>query len=125
MAGQMPGLAPGKTRRLSAGSPVTARRPADNDRRQNQAQPAPPPGLPPPQAGRVEDILRSLDITEPGMQLRAAAIDQPTLDVRAHVTVSSRNRDSINQPPQRKPRTPGRAPRTAAKDVAHAGADGR
>jgi hypothetical protein len=104
---------------------VTARRPADNGRRQTQAQPAPLPGVLQPRAGRVEDILRSPDITEPGMLVRAAAIDQAARDVLANAAVSSRNRDSINQPPQRKPQTPGRAPRTAAKDAAHAGADGR
>jgi hypothetical protein len=99
--------------RLSAGSPVTAPRPADNDRRQAPALPAPLPDVLQPRAGQVEDILRSLDITEPGMLLRAAAIDQAARDVLAHATVSSRNRDSINMPPQRKPRAPGQAPRTA------------
>jgi hypothetical protein len=110
--------------RLSSGSPVTARQPAGEDGRHTQAEPA-PPGVLPPRAGQVEDILRSLDITEPGMLLRAAAIDEAARDVLANATASSRNRDSINQPPQRKPRTPDRAPRTAAKDVAQAGADAR
>jgi hypothetical protein len=111
--------------RLSADSAVTACQPAGDDRRQTQAQTAPLPGILQPRAGQVEDILRSLDITEPGMLLRAAAIDEAARDVLANATVSSRNRDSINQPPQRKPRTPDRAPRTAAKDVLHAGADAR
>jgi hypothetical protein len=111
--------------RLSAGSPVTARQPADNDRTQTPALPAPLPGVPPPRAGQVEDILHSLHITEPGMLLRAAAIDQAARDVLAHATASSRNRDSINQPPQRKPATPDQAPRTAAKDLIHGGADAR
>jgi len=111
--------------RLSAGSPVTARQPADNDRTQAPALPAPLPDVLQPQAGKVEDILRSMDITEPGVLLRAAAIDHAAHDVLAHATVSSRNRDSINLPPQRKPRAPGQAPRTAAKDVINADADAR
>ncbi len=89
------------------------------------ALPAPLPDVLQPRAGQVEDILRSLDITEPGMLLRAAAIDQAARDVLANATASSRNRDSINQPPQRKPATPDRAPATAGKDVIHAGADTR
>jgi hypothetical protein len=111
--------------RLSAGSPVTARQPADNDRTQTPAQLAPLPGVLQPRAGQVEDILRSLDITEPGMLLRAAAIDQAAREVLANATASSRTRDSISQPPQRKPATPDRAPRTAAKDLIHGGADAR
>jgi hypothetical protein len=111
--------------RLSAGSPVTARQPAADDRRQTQAQLAPLPGVLQPRVGQVEDILRNLDITEPGMLLRAAAIDEAARDVLANAMVSSRNRDSINQPPQRKPRTPDQAPRAAAKDVIPPGADAR
>jgi len=111
--------------RLSAGSPVTAPQPPDDDGRQTPAQAAPQPGVPQPRAGQVEDILHGLNITEPGMLLRAAAIDEATHDLLANATVSSRNRDSINQPPQRKPRTPDQAPRAAAKDVIHAGADTR
>ncbi len=111
--------------RLSAGSPVTTRQPADGNRTQTPALPAPLPGVPQPQAGQVEDILHSLHITEPGILLRAAAIDEATRDLLANATASARKRDSINQPPQRKPGTPGRAPRTAAKDVIRAGADAR
>ena len=111
--------------RLSADSPVTARQRADDDGRHTRAQPAPLPGVPQPRAGQVEDVLRSLEITEPGMLLRAAAIDEAARDVLAHATMSSRNRDSINLPLQRKPRTPTRAPTTAAKDLLHAGADAR
>jgi hypothetical protein len=104
---------------------VTARQPAHDDGGQTRAQPVPLPGVLQPRAGQVEDILRSLDITEPDILLRAAAIDEATRDVLANATVSSRNRDSINQPPQRKQRTPDRAPATAAKDVVHAGAEAR
>ena len=112
--------------RLSSGSPVTARRPADDDRKQTPALPAPPPGIPRAQAGDIEDILRSLHITEPGMLLRAAAIDDAARDVLAHATASSRKRDSISQqPPQRKPATPGDAARTAAKDVTPGAAETR
>ena len=111
--------------RLSAGSPVTARQRADDDRTQTPALPAPLPGLPQPRAGQVEDILRSLHITEPGMLLRAAAIDQAARDVLANATANSRNRDSISQPPQRKPRTPDHAPTSAAKDLIHGGAHTR
>jgi len=111
--------------RLSAGSPGTGRQPAGDDRRQTRAQPAPLAGVLQPRAGQVEDILRSLDISEPGMLLRAAAIDDAARNVLANATMSSRKRDSINQPPQRKPATPGQAPRTAAKDVTRAGADAR
>jgi hypothetical protein len=51
---------------------------------QAQAPPAPLPSVLRPQAGQVEDILRSLDITEPGVLLRAAAIDEAARDVLAH-----------------------------------------
>jgi hypothetical protein len=78
--------------RLSSGSPVTARQPADRDGSKPRIQPDLPSGVLQPQAGQVEDILRSLHITEP---------------------------------PQRKPRTPGDAPRTAAMDVIPAGAHPR
>jgi hypothetical protein len=111
--------------RRSTGSPVTARQPADDEGRQAQAQPAPLPGVVQPPAGQVEDILRSLNITEPGMLLRAAAIDEAARNVLADATASSRKRESINQPPRRKPRAPDQAPRTAAKDVVHSGADAR
>jgi len=80
---------------------VTARQPAHDDGRQIQHQPAPLPGGLRSRAGQVEDILRSLDITEPGMLLRAAAIDEAARDVLANAAASSRKRDTINQPPQR------------------------
>ena len=44
------------------------------------ALPAPLPDVLQPRAGQVEDILRSLHITEPGMLLRAAAIDEAARD---------------------------------------------
>ncbi len=110
--------------RLSSGSPITVRRAAGDDRNRALALPAPPPGTVPPHPGQIEDMLRSLHITEPGMLLCAAAIDDAARDVLAHATASSRNRDSISQPPpQRKPGTPGDGARTAATDVIPAGAD--
>ena len=94
---------------------MTARQPAGGDGRQTRAQAAPLPGVLQPRAGQVEDILHSLDITEPGMLLRAAAIDEAARDVLADATVSSRNRDSINQPLQRKPGTPDQAPENGSE----------
>jgi hypothetical protein len=71
-----------------------------------------------PRAGQVEDILRSLHITEPGMLLRAAAIDDAAHDMLAHASASSRNRNSINDPVRRRKRgQPDGAVRTAAKDL--------
>ena len=103
----LPGSHPAR-RSLCAG-------PAGDDRNRALALPAPPPGTVPPHPGQIEDILRSLHITEPGMLLCAAAIDDAARDVLAHATASSRNRDSISQPPpQRKPGTPGDGARTAA-----------
>ena len=55
--------------------------------------------MPLPQAGQIEQILRRLHITEPGMLLRAAAIDDSARDVLAHASATSRKRDSINQQP--------------------------
>ncbi len=111
--------------RPSADRQVTLRRPADHNGKLTQAQPAPLPGVLQPQAGQVEDVLRSLHITEPGVLLRAAAIDEAARDVLTHATAGSRNRDSIKLPPQRKPRAPGQAPRTAERDVLDADADTR
>lgn len=111
--------------RVSSGSAVTVPGPTDDDGRQAQAQPAAPTDVlgPQAQAGQIEDILRSLHITEPGMLLRAAAIDDAARDVLARASVSSRKRDTINlQPPQRKPGTPDQAARTAAKDLIQAAA---
>jgi hypothetical protein len=102
---------------------VTARQPAGDAGRQTQFQPSALPGVLQPRAGQVEDILRSRDITEPGMLLRAAAIEEAARDVLVNAAASSRNRDSINHPIQRKPATPDQAPKTAPKDVIHAGAD--
>jgi hypothetical protein len=83
--------------RVSSGSPVTV--PAYDDGRQAKAQPTAPAGVLRPQTGQIEDILRSLHITEPGMLLRAAAIDDASRDLLANASASSRKRDSINQPP--------------------------
>lgn len=114
-------LAVARTRARPAASRGDA---ADHDSVHQQAPPVPPPGVLRPQAGQIEVILRSLHITEPGMLLRAAAIDHAAHDVLAHATASSRERVSINQQPrQRKRTTPDLPPRTAAKDAINAGAD--
>ena len=86
-------LAAGRT---PSRSPATVRRPAEHDRPPAQG---PPPDVPLPQAGQIEQILRRLHITEPGMLLRAAAIDDSARDVLAHASATSRKRDSINQQP--------------------------
>jgi hypothetical protein len=114
-------LAAGRT---PARSPVSTGDVVDHDSVRQPALPAPPAGVLRPQAGQIEDILRRLHITEPGMLVRAAAIDDAACDVLAHASESSRIRDGINQQPLRlRRRTPGKAPGTAAKDVTHAGAD--
>jgi len=111
--------------RHSADSPLTSRQPAHGYRRQTQAQPTPLPGVLQPRAGKVEDILHSLLITNPGMLLRAAAIDEAARDLIANAEASSRSRDSINQPPQRKPATPSRAAAAAARDLPQAPGGGQ
>ena len=71
-----------------------------------------------PQAGQTELVLRSLQITEPAMLLRAAAIDEAACDLVTRAAASSRQRNTIDQP---MPPTIGagirRAARTAAKDL--------
>ena len=83
--------------RTSAVSPATARPPAEDGGAQEQTQPA-PARVPRRQAGEIEHILRSLQITEPTMLLRAAAVDDAARDVLAHASLSSSKRDAINHP---------------------------
>jgi hypothetical protein len=98
--------------------PEIVARPAEYSAGQEQAQPDLSPNAQRPQAGQLEHILRGLDITEPRMLLRAAAIDDAALDVLAHASASTRNRDSINDPARRRKRgPPDGAIRTAAKDL--------
>ena len=87
--------------------------------------PGPPPGVLRTQTDQIEDILRSLDITEAGMLLRAAAaIDdaaqrpgRPNASVGSrNATASTSNHRSGNQEHQAK------ATRTAAKAVMPVGA---
>jgi hypothetical protein len=108
-------LAAGRTSASPARSP--RQRPA-HDGAPQQPRSDPLPGGPQPQAGQTELILRSLQITEPAMLLRAAAIDEAARDLLARATASSRHRNTINQP-----KPPGigagirRASATAAQDV--------
>src|SRR5258708_22432926 len=90
---------------------------ADDDSVHQQALPA-PSGVLRPHAGQIEDILRSLDITEPGMLLRAAAIDDAARDLVANANASTRHRDILDDPgPRQIPLAVGRAARTAATDL--------
>jgi hypothetical protein len=104
--------------RISASPAVSQRRrPAHHGVRQ-QPPSDPLAGGPQPQPGQTELILRSLQITEPAMLLRAAAVDQAARDLLARAAASSRQRNTIDQP-----MPPGigagirRAARTAAQDV--------
>jgi hypothetical protein len=107
--------------RIPSGGPATKRQPTNNDGTQAQAPSAPPPRVPLTGAGRIEDILRSLHITEPGMLLRAAAIDEAASDMLAKATTSSRIRDSLNRQPSKATRQiPSGAAKTAAKDLQNA-----
>ena len=78
-----------------AGSP--RRRPARNGARQ-QPRSGPLAGGPQPQPGQTELILRSLQITEPEMLLRAAAVDEAARDLLARAAASSRQPNTIAQP---------------------------
>jgi hypothetical protein len=75
-----------------AGAP--ADRESPNAKLPKPASPRDPRG----QVGEIEHILRSLQITEPAMLLRAAAIDGAAHDVLAHASRSSRNRETIDHP---------------------------
>ena len=80
---------------LAAARTSTARPPAEDGGAQEQTQPA-PPRVAGRQAGEIEQILRGLQITEPIMLIRAAAIDDAARDVLAHASLSSSKRDTIN-----------------------------
>jgi hypothetical protein len=93
------------------------RRPAHNGARQ-QPPSGPLAGDSRPQPGQTELILRRLQITEPALLLRAAAVDEAARDLLARAAASSRQRNTIDQPIP-----PGigagirRTARTAAQDV--------
>jgi hypothetical protein len=86
----------------------------DTSRRQAQAG-APPDA--PPSAGQTESLLHDLQITDPAMLLRAAAIDQARHDLLAEATARSRRRDIATVAlPQSMRQEPRRAASVAGKD---------
>ena len=82
-----------------------------------QRRPAPPPAAP-GQAAQIEHLLHGLQITEPALLLRAAAIDQATHDLLAEATAKSRKQDSAAAPlRQRSQKAPNWPARAAGKDL--------
>jgi len=97
--------------RSNAASNNNAHQRAPTARLARSAQPGP---------GNIEQSLRSVQITEPGMLLRAAAIDAAARDLVATANASSHHRESLNY---RQPRAARRAARTAASDLPSTTAD--
>jgi hypothetical protein len=94
--------------RVSVGPPVTVPEPPRLAEQRDVPHPAP----------QIEHVLRSLEITNPGMLIRAAAIDQAARQLLAQAAANSRQRNTVDQPlPRRLRRAPSRAVRTAAKDL--------
>jgi hypothetical protein len=58
----------------------------------------------PVQPGRIEDVVRDLQLTEPALLIRAAAIDETTRDLLAEATAKAGRLT-----PSRKPTRPIRA----------------
>jgi hypothetical protein len=84
--------------RISLSPARSPRRRLAHNSAPQQPRSAPLARDPQPQAGQTELILRSLQITEPAMLLRAAAIDDAARDLLANATASSRQRNTIAQP---------------------------
>ncbi len=69
-------------------------------------------------AGQIEDVLRGLEITNPDMLIRAAAVDETARELLAQAATNSRHRSTVDQAsPWHLPSPPGQAARTAAKDL--------
>jgi hypothetical protein len=69
-------------------------------------------------ARQIEHLLRSQQITNPDMLIRAAAVDEATRELLAQAAMNSRHRNTVDQPsPPRLPRAPSQAATTAAKDL--------
>jgi hypothetical protein len=95
-----------------------------HDNRQQQPHTSQSARVARPQAGQTERILRDLQITEPGMLLRAGAIDDAARDLLANANASSRHRDSFNHPePRQIPHATCQAAKAAATDLPRAPAD--
>jgi hypothetical protein len=110
--------------RTPARPPASRSDVADGDNVHQQALAARSASATRPEAGPTEHILRSLQITEPGMLLRAAAIDDAGRDLVANANASSRHRDSLNHPgPRQIPKAAGQAARMAATDLPRTPAD--
>jgi hypothetical protein len=69
-------------------------------------------------ARQLQHLLRSRQITNPDMLIRAAAIDEATRELLVQAATNSRHRNTVDQPsPWRLPRATGQAVRTAARDL--------
>jgi hypothetical protein len=104
--------------RTSANTPVSEGETADHENLHQHSLTAQP------EPCSTERILRSLQITEPGMLLRAAAIDDAARALFANANARSRRRQSLNNPqPRQIPQAAGHAARTAATDLPRTPAD--
>lgn len=69
-------------------------------------------------AGTSTDLTAGLEITNPEMLIRAAAVDETARELLAHAATNSRHRNAVDQPsPQCLPRATSQAVRTAANDL--------
>jgi hypothetical protein len=94
--------------RVTVSPPVAVPEPPRRAEQRDVRHPAP----------QIEHVLRSLQITNPDMLIRAAAIDQSARELLAQAAKSSRDRITADQPlPQRLRRAPSQAVKTATKDL--------
>jgi hypothetical protein len=104
--------------RSAASRRTSASQPIESDATPAQPQVRQPPYVPSPQPGPIERILGGLQISEPAMLLRAAALDDAARELLEHAAVTSHKHDNLKLQPRRRARRDADRPaRTAAKDI--------